>query len=448
MTAQTQNSSLPRTSLWRALFVLTVGFTAPAVLGTWAQAQTFNDIFDFSLQAGWSPYSGVTRDNAGNLYGTTNGALVDAGTVYELKRSHGGWILHVLFSFNPLSASSEVVGWAPYSGVVFGPDGALYGTTVGGGVGGGSNGYGVVYKLMPPATVCESVSCPWTETVLYEFQGHNDGSAPEYGNVVFDRAGNLYGTTTAGGGTGCQGSGCGTVYKLSPSGSGWTEQVLYRFAGGTDGAGPTSAVVLDAAGNLYGTTTAGGSAACSGGCGTVYELSPSGSGWTERLLYTFQNGSDGESPFAGLTFDQSGNLYGATFTGGSAGGGTVFQLSPHGQDWSFSTLYSFTPGGYGPYGPLENLAIDAAGSLYGTTYLDGGTDGAGSVFKLAPHNGEWTFTTLFTFPAGGLGDPYGQNPIGGPTVDSFGNIYGTTSEGGTQSCEFEIQCGVVWEITP
>jgi len=398
-----------------------------------AQAQTFSDIFDFNLQTGWYPVSGVTRDGGGNLYGTTSGDFSNPATAYELKRLHNGWTVNVLYTF--------AAGSLPFSGIVFGPDGALYGTTW------NLNSYGNVYRLMPPSTVCKSVSCPWTETVLYDFQGGNDGSAPYYGNVIFDSAGNLYGTTSAGGGGECSG-GCGTVYELSPSGSGWTEQILYRFTGGADGGSPASGVVLDQAGNLYGTTYMGGSGCSGHGCGVVYELSPSGSGWTEKVLYTFQGASDGKNPNAGVIFDQAGNLYGATFTGGSEGGGTVFELSPSGEGWSFSTLYAFQGGEYGPAGPYDNLAIDGAGSLYGTTNDDGGANTAGSVFKLTPQNGEWIYTNLFLFPTDDGAAPYGENPIGGPTVDSFGNVYGTTSQGGTQNCSFEVNCGVIWEIAP
>lgn len=398
-----------------------------------AQAQTFSDIFDFNLQTGWFPYSGVTRDAGGNLYGTTTGDLFNPATAYELKHLHNGWTLHVLFTF--------AAGSVPFSGIVFGPDGALYGTTW------SPDSDGFVYRLMPPSTVCKTVSCPWTETALYDFQGGKDGSTPNYGNVIFDSAGNLYGTTSNGGGSECSG-GCGTVYELSPSGSGWTEHILYRFTGGSDGGAPASGLVLDQAGNLYGTTVIGGSGCTGKGCGTVYELSPSGSGWTEKVLYTFQGASDGKNPYAGVIFDQAGNLYGATFLGGSAGGGTVFELSPSGEGWSFSTLYAFQGGQYGPAGPYDNLAIDGAGSLYGTTNDDGGADTAGSVFKLSPQNGEWIYSSLFLFPTDDGGAPYGENPVGGPIVDSFGNVYGTTSQGGTQNCSFEVNCGVIWEIAP
>lgn len=408
-----------------------------------AQAQNYRTLFNFSQGTGWQPFSGVTRDAAGNLYGTTGGSGIDAGTVYELKRFNGSWILKTLFSFNPLSSPSDVVGWWPWSGVIFGPDGALYGTTLGGGVGGGSNGYGIVYRLSPPATVCRNVQCPWTETVLYEFQGGSDGSGPALGNVVFDRSGNLYGTTS-GGGT----HDAGTVYKLTPSNGSWTETLLYSFAGGSDGGEPYSALIFDAAGNLYGTTVIGGGTGCGGnGCGTVFELSPSGSGWTERILYTFQGATDGQHPYGGLVVDQSGNLFGSTNQGGSAGGGTIFELSPSGGSWSFSLLQSLGPDSFGLGGPLDSLFMDATGSLYGTTEGDG-SDGVGTVFKLTPHNGSWTYSLLYSFSNGGFGDPNGEQPVGGPIVDAMGNVYGTTAEGGTQSCGFEIQCGVIWEITP
>ena len=295
--------------IWSLALALTM-FTSQL-----AQAQTFNVLFDFSFQSGWQPYSGVTRDAAGNLYGTTTGGGYEAGTVFELKRSHGNWTMNRLFTFNSLSNSlsnsGEIVGYWPWSGVVFGPDLALYGTTRFGGIGGGSNGYGVVYRLTPPATACKTVLCPWKETVLYEFTGGSDGSGPLLGNVIFDGSGNLYGTTSQGGD-----AGLGVVYELTPLNGGWTQKVLHSFSGGADGALPYSGVILDRAGNLYGTTPAGGgSPGCGDGCGTVYELSPSGSGWTEKILYAFQGGTDGDGAYGGVIFDQAGNLYGSTSSG-------------------------------------------------------------------------------------------------------------------------------------
>jgi uncharacterized repeat protein (TIGR03803 family) len=441
MTKLALHSTLDLGCVRRIAFVLPLVCALITIPVPLAQAQTYNVIFDFSLQSGWQPYAGVTRDAAGNLFGTTTAGGIYAGTVFELKRSHGGWTLNTLFTFNPLMSDGPV-GYNPWSGVVFGPDGALYGTTTGGGVGGGSNGYGVVYRLVPPATACMTVLCPWAQTVLYEFMGGNDGSFPALGNVTFDEAGNLYGTTGGGGD-----AGSGVVYELTPSNENWTEKVLHSFSGGTDGSEPYSAVVFDQAGNLYGTTYGGGGSGCGGhGCGTIYELSPSGSGWTETILYAFQGTTDGQHPIGGLISDQSGNLYGGTNQGGSAGGGTVFELSPSGGNWNFSLLYSLGPDLYGLGGPEGNLAMDATGSLYGTTTGDG-ANGTGSVFKLTPRNDGWTYTLLYSFD-GGLGIPSGYEPIGGPIVDAMGNIYGTASEGGTQSCEFEINCGTVWTVTP
>jgi uncharacterized repeat protein (TIGR03803 family) len=417
--------------LFRALLVV----LAIAILASEpAQAQSFSVLFNFSQQSGYGPFAGVTRDAAGNLYGTTTVVGDDnSGTVYELKDSHMSWSLNNLFAFS----SRGNPGYFPWSGVVFGPDSAMYGTTLSG----GANGDGIVYKLAPPPTICRTVLCSWEQTVLYEFQGSPDGASPALGNVIFDRAGNLYGTTAAGGAFGK-----GTVFELSPSNGGWTEKVLYSFMGGTDGSDPYGTLVFDSAGNLYGTTPNGGNTGCSenDGCGTVFELSPSGSGWTERILVTFEQGSNGCNPYGGLIFDQSGNLYGTTALCGAQNGGTVFELSPNGDNWTFSLLYALGPDISGLGGPLGSLAIDGAGSLYGTTQGDGNA-GQGTAFKLTLLNGAWTYTELHEF-IGGPDD--GSEPIGGPIVDAMGVVYGTTYAGGSQSCSFEEQCGVIWAITP
>ena len=400
-----------------------------------AHAQDFNVIFNLSLQNGWGPVAGVTRDAAGSLFGTTTyGGSLNGGTVYELKDSRGHWTFNNLFTFN---ASTGTTGYYPWSGVVLGPNNELYGTTTQG----GSGQAGVVYKLTPPPTACMAVLCPWGQTVLYAFHGSPDGAAPALGNVIFDSAGNLYGTTAEGGAFGY-----GTVFELTPSNGSWTEKVLYSFMGGTDGYGPNGTLVFDSAGNLYGTTAEGGNTGCADnyGCGTAFELSPSGSGWTERILVAFEPGTNGCNPYGGLIFDQSGNLYGTTsdcgLCGSDYGCGTVFELSPNGDNWSFSLLYSFGPG-YG--GPMGSLAIDVVGSLYGTTQGDGGYQ-QGNVFKLTQLNGAWTYTDLHDFTGG-----YdGAQPYGTPILDAMGVVYGTTEAGGTQSCGFEEQCGVVWAITP
>ena len=315
----------------------------------------------------------------------------------------------------------------PSPRVVFGHDGTIYGTTEFGGRNCGV-GCGTVFHLRPPATICKSILCFWTETVLYQFSGSSDGANPGYGEITFDQAGNIYGTTFFGGV-----NANGVVYELMPSGGGWTERVIHTFTGSpSDGNNPYSRVVFDAAGNLYGTTYAGGAH----GYGTVFQLTPSGSGWTENILYAFQNLSDGGQPFGGVVFDSAGNLYAATSSGGSGNGGTVYQLMPSGGSWVFSLLYSFASGGYLP-GSYDSLTMDAAGNLYGTTKQDG-AHGAGSVFKLTPSGGGWTETDLYDFTGGSDGGV----PYGSVLIDASGNLYGTASQGGTNGY------GVIWEITP
>jgi uncharacterized repeat protein (TIGR03803 family) len=270
--------------------------------------------------------------------------------------------------------------------------------------------------------------------VLYSFTGGADGSEPYYENLIFDQTGNLYGTT-AGGGP----AGGGVVFKLTPSGGSWTESVLHSFTG-EDGFFPQTGVIFDSTGNLYGTTAMGGL----NGKGNVFQLSPSGSGWVATTVYSFQGGADGYQPAGGVIVDRSGNLYGTTPIGGSGGGGTVFELSPSGGSWTFSLQYSWSGG----WGPDDNLAMDAFGNLYGTTYQDGAY-GSGSVFKLTPIGGGWTYTDLHDFNP--LVIPLeGSGPNGGVTLDASGNLYGTTVYGGSYGGENcgGIGCGVVWEITP
>ncbi|MGA2904887.1 MAG: choice-of-anchor tandem repeat GloVer-containing protein [Candidatus Korobacteraceae bacterium] len=374
------------------------------------QAQTFTVLHNFTGGAdGGYPYAGVTMDRAGNLYGTTY-----YGTVYKMTHTGVSWTLATLGDVGET--------WA---GVTIGPNGSLYGTTYDG----GAYGNGSVFNLRPPLHACSNVLCSWTETVLYSFQGGTDGANPASG-VIFDQAGNIYGTT-AYGGLECYYLGnCGTVYEVTPSGSGWTESVIYAFSG-SDGESPLSSVIFDNAGNLYGTTWGGGTYPCGGsGCGTVFELTPTGSGgWAESFLYSFTNGADGLNPYAGLIFDPSGNLYGAT-AGGSE---TAFKLTPSGVTWTFSLVYSFTGGDW--CGPRATLVMDGAGNLYGTTACDVPN---GTVFKLTPSDdGTWTYTLLHGFT-----DPDGALPFGGVVIDANGNLYGTTSAGG------QYGYGVVWEITP
>ena len=270
--------------------------TLVCVFFTSSQAQTFTVIHNFSGGAdGANPYAGITIDGAGNLLGTASAGALGYGTVFKLKPSQSGYTLGVLYSF---TGGSD--GAYPYNGVVVGSDGIVYGSTYSAG-GGGCGGYGCgnVFNLKPPATFCRSVSCPWTETSLHGFVGGTDGSGPTQGtNLIFDQMGNIYGTTVSGGAYGQ-----GTVYKLTRSGSGWTESVIHTFGASGDGAQPLHNVILDTSGNLYGTTSYGGA----NNNGAVYQLVPSGSGWTENILVSFSlSGSAGGVPYAGLLIDRVG----------------------------------------------------------------------------------------------------------------------------------------------
>jgi uncharacterized repeat protein (TIGR03803 family) len=412
---------------WGTLTALAIMLVLTCVATQLAQAQTFKVIYTFDGQTdGANPYAGVTIDKAGNLYGTnTAGGTEGYGTVFKLKLKGESWILSPLYNF---TGGSD--GKNPQSRVIIGPDGALYGTTFnGGGKGCGVNGCGIVFSLRPPMAACKAAMCPWKETVLYQFSGGTDGGEPT-GDILFDKAGNIYGTTEIGGmAHRCGGLGCGAVFELSRSGSSWTETVLYQFSGGTDGAFPNSGVIFDDSGNLYGTTDSGGSSAY----GTVFKLTHSGSGWTEQVLYNFLGLNDGSQPDSGLILDSQGNLYGTTLLNGTGGGGTVFQLTPSNGNWTINVLYGLS----GIAGPIANLNMDAAGNLYGTTFQDG-VHLVGSLLKLSPSRGGWIYSSLHDFTGGNDG----QLPISSIVFDSNGNLYGTASSGGSSGL------GVVVEITP
>ncbi len=245
-----------------------------------AQAQTFNVIYNFTGgQDGATPYAGLTMDKAGDFYSTTfSGGASKLGTVYRLKRSGSSWVADGLHSFR--GGAND--GAEPLARVIFGPDGSLYGTASVGGAGQTCDiGCGVVFNLRPPVTFCRSVSCPWTETVLYQFGGIPDGGFPS-GELLFDEAGNLYGTTALGGRDG------GVLYELTPSGNSWTESIVHNFSG-ADGLVPFGGVISDNAGNLYGTTQEGGAHFA----GNVFQFAHSGSGWMGTFLHNFQPPSDG-----------------------------------------------------------------------------------------------------------------------------------------------------------
>jgi uncharacterized repeat protein (TIGR03803 family) len=408
-------------SVRHTAFTLSLLFAGSTLGVQLAQAQTLQVLHRFTGVDGEYPDAGLSIDAQGRLYGTTSrGGTNGYGTVFRLTHMGTGWVQDVLSDF------SYTDGAYPVSRVILGPDGTLYGTTSGG----GENGYGTVFNLQPPATACKTPLCPWRETVIHNFEGFsNDGADPQ-GDLVFDQAGNLYGTTTQGGQYGD-----GTAYELTKVNGVWSESKLYSFT--LLAASPYAGVAIDGVGNLYGTIPY--AYGCEGYFGAVYELSPSGSGWTMQIIYCLQQG-EGAYPFAGLIFDSAGNLYGATSDGGEENGGTAFELSPINGGWSFSVLYSFAGNNLFGNGPRANLAFNESGQLYGTTF-EGGANQLGSVFKLTPGAGGWTYTSLYDF-----NDPYAAAyPISNVVFDSSGNLYGTTTVGGPPAL---CDCGTVWQVTP
>jgi len=284
--------------------------------------------------------------------------------------------------------------------------------------------------------VAPAVVTAQQETVLHSFAENDgvDGDEPVAG-LVSDAAGKLYGTTAGGGvNTGCLQIGCGTVFELSPTaGGGWTERILHNFSeDGIDGYFPSSSLVIDSAGNLYGTTNFGGA----NYYGAVFELSPGTAGkWTEKILYSFNNnGSDGYNPWSGVVIGTGGRLYGTTPYGGTHSAGTVFQLTPHvNGKWTEKILHSFGSGTDGTF-PWGGVVVDKSGNLYGTGETGGsntgclGELGCGIVFELSNKNGQWSERVLHTFTNNGA---TGAFPFAGLTVSSTGDLYGTTIGGGT-----------------
>ncbi len=333
----------------------------------------------------------------------------------------------VLHYFIRHEVEGKYDGINPRAGVVMDKQGNLYGTTEDGG-GADDDFHGVVFKLAPDGT----------ETVLFAFPGDGHLGEFPFGELIADIAGNLYGTTIIGGGPGCDGEGCGTVFRVAPDG---TETTLHAFTGGHDGGYPLGGLLLDDQGNLYGTTVNNGGKHCSGfGCGVVFRVAPGG---TETVLYAFKGGDDGASPLAGLIMDDAGNLYGTTEYGGTGcfgeGCGTVYKLAPDGKE---TVLYRFAGGSDGT-GPFGRLLADKAGNLYGTTYGGGGSgcsgNGCGTVFKLAPDRTE---TILYSFAGGGDG----ENPGASLIADGAGNLYGTTIGGG-EACGVSY-CGTAFKLAP
>ncbi len=371
-----------------------------------AQAQTYTVLYQFKAgNDGAHPYAGVAIDTSRNaLFGTTeDDGSYASGTVFKLSKN-GENVLH---NFTGSAGDGENPNAV---GLVLDSAGNLFGATGGGGIYGGvcgGDGCGVLYK----------VSQQGTEKVLYEFQGGADGSFP-VGALAIDSLGNVYGSTGNGGKYGF-----GSVFEMTQAGL----VTLYAFDpfDGSDGEAPYGGVTRDSAGNLYGTTLAGGL----GNGGIVYKIDPSG---TETILYNFgsQNG-DGAFPWAGLSLDAQGNLYGTTSIGGANGFGNVFRLTPAGVE---TVLYNFgpPPDGQSPYYG-DGVILDPAGNLYGVT-TSGGASAFGVVYKVDTSGKE---TILHSFSG-----PDGKLPEGNLAMDPKGNLYGTTTEGGAYGG------GVIFRITP
>lgn len=402
--------------------------TLMAVTTISMQAQTFTVLHNFTNGGDGSGPYGLAMDRAGNLYGTTAGPgdcyTGGCGAVYKLAHSKSSWVFSQLYRFQ-----GGTDGRWPHAGVTVAADGSLYGTTTAGGGGpcalGDVPGCGTVYRLRPPPTRCASATCFWDETILHTFA--SDPIWYPYAEVTFDAAGNLYGTAVGGS------KYPGGVFELTPAQGGWTYSILHIFTGIPDGAEPYGAVMLDQSGNIFGTTLEGGSQD-----GTAFEVSPSGSGWTEKVLYSFSDqNNNGTFPPVGLIEDRAGNLYGVTDEGGPTGGGTVFELSPSNGGYSISVLYDGFVDLYGEGGGASSkLVMDPAGNLYGATAV-GGANLQGMVFKLSPGENGWTFADLHDFDY-----TDGANPGGNLVLDASGNLYGAAAAGGANGY------GSVWEITP
>lgn len=371
-----------RRVLGKAAIAATVALSA-AVTSSAAQANSERVLYSFTGGSdGSSPFFGLVRDASGNLYGVTPTGGVGHGVVFKVSPRGKEAVLYTFTGGND--------GSSPSGPLAMDGKGNLYGTTEEG----GANGWGVVFKLTPRGR----------EIVLFNFTGGDDGGIPG-GGVIIDPNGNFYGITESGGA-----NSRGVVYRLTPRGR---ETVLYTFTGGADGATPVGGLVMDGNGVLYGTTERGGPA----GDGVVFKVPRRGK---EIVLHGFTGGADGALPYDALLLDAAGNLYGTAEEGGTANSGVVFKLSPRGRE---TVLHSFAGGNDGAY-PVSSLVVDTNGNLYGTTN-QGGTQNGGTVFMLSPRR---RLTTLHN-----LGGADGYYPSGTLVRDTSGNLYGTAEAGGADN---------------
>jgi hypothetical protein len=357
---------------------------------------------------GYFPSNKLLIDKAGNLYGATNsGATNGVGTIFELSpNGSGGWSLTTLIDCDPICG-------LPLGSLIMDGLGNLYGTAA----------FGNVFEVSPNG------SGGWTGSVIYSFNGAIGsylGNAPTPG-LVMDGAGNLYGTNLDGGN-----NDQGYVFELSPgSGGTWSLTHLHDFSG-TDGAAPYATVIMDQAGHLYGTTNLGGSSTkCTAGCGVVFQLTNNSGVWTETVLHNF-SGQEGSNPQAALLMDAAGNLYGTAGNGGVRNFGAVFELSLTAGVWHYRSLYSFVSGNSDGAFPNTALVMDGAGNLYGTTWSGGGGNcnfqqdvGCGTAFELVHNGSKWKESILHIFTANGDG-----GFPGGVILATDGDLFGTTEAGG------------------
>jgi uncharacterized repeat protein (TIGR03803 family) len=399
----------PRKIMRRSLALISAVFFA-TILAVPAPSQTFSVLHSFKGSPdGSGPEDRPVLDPKGNVYvGTWGGGVYGFGSVVRLTPAGDETVIH---SFGNIPDGNY-----PRANLLLDKSGDVYGTTNGGGSASSCGGYGcgAVFKLS------KSGRKLW----LTSFLGGSDGATPEFGSMVMDSAGNIYGTTSQGGGTNCPSFvGCGTVFKVDPSG---VESVFYRFTGVPDGATPYGGLVIDGSGNLYGTTVFGGEF----DFGTVFKVTPDGE---EKVLYSFSSTPDGAEPVGDMAIDNQGNLFGTTTAGGTTicgniGCGTIFEVDANGNE---SILYSFT-GGRDGFSPGSGVIRDKQGNLFGTT--EGGSYGNGVVFAYV----RGTFRVLYTFTGG----TDGGTP-NGLARDLSGNLYGTGNLGGVYGC-----CGVVFKIDP
>lgn len=404
-------------TIWKRALVLAVALVSADLAAQSEPAQRFTVLYSFKgTPDGATPLGSLIRNNYGTLYGTTNkGGTANLGTIFKLDRFGTETVIH--------SFSDEADGTNPSAGLVGDAEGNLYGITV---MGGRWAFWGTLFK----------VDRTGNYTVIINFNGDDAGGYPE-ARLLRDAEGYLYGTTDVGGIQACPVNGCGVVFKVDTLGH---ETVLHYFTGVPDGWNPND-LLRDAAGNLYGTTKAGGLAgACAlGSCGTIFKLDPAGQ---ETVLYSFTGGADGASPHAGLVRDAAGNLYGNTYRGGVYGYGVIFKLDTA---RNLTVLHSFT-GGWDGANPQGGLMWGSDGKLYGTT-LNGGTHGYGVVFRLTKTR---TFTVLHSFTGGSDGAyPYASLFRGPANRCPANAMYGTASAGGTAggACG-TTGCGTIFRIMP